>query len=168
MVEIILSIVAFALIMYIIVHDYNSRQNKASHERWISECNDCLHSIESEFRNRCEEITKESFSQYTNTIYWCNLDCKRLSGELLDLKYRIMFNIASDYKKEIDEAKQEYLDSLYDKAIERMKWRGYNLKAFPDHLEKTYERNISEIAYTYHIFGDLMSSQIMKIRNNNI
>lgn len=169
MLEIILSLAAFSLIMYIIIHDYNTRQNKESHERWLSECKDCLHSIENEFRHRCEEITKESFSKYTNTIYWCNLDCKRLSGELLNLKYRIMFNIAIDYKKEIDEAKQEYLNTLYDKAVERMKGRGFiNFTSFPDHLEKVYERNISEIAYTYHNFADLMSSQINKIRDNNI
>lgn len=167
--EIILSIVAFALFMYIVIHDYNTRKNKESHESWLSECKDCLHSIENEFRHRCEEITKESFSKYTGTIYWCNLDCKRLSGELLDLKYRIMFNLARDYKEEIDRAKQEYLNTLYDKATERMKWRGFiNFTSFPDHLEKAYERNISEIADTYCNFGDLMSSQISKIRDNNI
>lgn len=158
--EIILSIVAFALFMYIVIHDYNTRKNKESHESWLSDCKDCLHSIESEFYLKCKTLTDKYLADYSSRVYHCSHNDKYVRKFHTDM----MINASKDYLSEIDELKKEYIDDMFDKAVKRM--GKYRLKSIPSHLEQEYERNISKIADAFHDIDSSIRTQIWEIRDN--
>ena len=72
--------------LFFICREIKANSNRESHESWISELRDCLHSIENEFSRRCFEITKKP-----------NQKC-------------------SVYLSQISELKDEYLNTVHDKV----------------------------------------------------
>ena len=124
--EAILGISCFALIMYIVIRDYKTRTDRESHEWWLSEVRECIHSIECEFRRKCKKIAEEEFSKTTFNEY--------------------------RYSKRIWELEDTYKTNLTDRvsALKRVR-----VTTVPDHLEREYLRNISDISSTFRYFGSL-------------
>ena len=158
--EIIMTAIAAALFLYIVIHDYNTRKNKESHESWLSECKDCLHSIESEFYHECRDLTDKYMAEYTNRVYHCS----HCDDHVRKFRTDLMMNASQEYLSAIAELKEKYLDSVFDKAVKRM--GEHRLKSIPNHLEQEYERNISKIADTFYDIDSTMRSQIREISNN--
>ena len=46
--------------LFFIVREIKAKENRESHEYWLSELRECLHSIENEFSRCCFEITHDS------------------------------------------------------------------------------------------------------------
>lgn len=104
----------------------NDRNNRESHMWWLSEVKECIHCIECEFRRKCEKIAEEE-----------------LSKPSFD-KYR--------YGGRIEELEEAYKKDLTDRVIAIKRVR---VTTIPNHLEKEYLRNISDISYTFRYFGNL-------------
>ena len=111
--------------LFFICREIKINDDRKSHEWWLSDLRDCLHSIESEFRWRCQEIAEANQLQ-------CDYDL---------------------YYTQIDVLKKEYLNELYDKVIERK--GKYFVKSLPDYVVKEYEINISKITDIYLDLGKL-------------
>lgn len=111
--------------LFFVCREIKQKSDRESHEWWLSDLRDCIHSIEGEFRWRCQEIAEANQSQR---------DC-------------------DTYKAQIKELKKEYLNELYNKVIERK--GKYFAKTLPDHIVKEYEVNISKIADIYLDLGEL-------------
>lgn len=131
MVEAILLIACFALFMYIGIRDYITRNERESHEWWLSEVKACIHSIEYEFREKCQIIVEEHLSQQQFNKY--------------------------EYSVKINELEALYKKDLTEKIIAQK--RGIRVTTLPDHLVREYNRNISIIADTFRYFGNKMSEQ---------
>ena len=71
--------------LFFICKDIKEKSDRESHEYWLSELRECLHSIENEFSCRCLDITKK-----TNQTY-------------------------SSFLEEISELKEEYINDVCNK-----------------------------------------------------
>ena len=111
--------------LFFICREIKQKGDRESHEWWLSDLKDCLHSIESEFRWRCQEIAEAGQSQRDYDLY----------------------------NAQINVLKKEYLNELYNKVIERK--GKYFVKSLPDYIVKEYEVNISKIADIYLDLGKL-------------
>lgn len=127
MVEVIALILWFGTTMFFICKEIKEKGDRDSHEFWLSELRECLHSIEREFSRECLNITSESLLKH---------------------------DFSSTSFKRIRELKNKYLDEVYD-MVNKRKGK-YFLKTIPDHAEREYERNLSEIA---DIYCDILNSQ---------
>ena len=133
MTEAILFIVCFGLVMFIGIRETKLREDRESHATWLSEIRECMHGIECEFSRKCEKIVTDEFSN----------GC-----------------VSGNYGKRISELQNEYANSLFDKIVARM--GKYSVKSVPEYLQREYERNISDIAHTFHNFGNFISEQYSK------
>ena len=106
-----------------IEHD---RRKRASHEWWISDVKDCIHSIESDFQWNCKKITEDEFAR------------QRFDEH----RYRIR----------IRELEEKYKNELTEKVIAQKR---VTVTTIPEHLVREYERNISNIADTFLYFANL-------------
>lgn len=111
--------------LFFICREIKQKSNRESHEWWLSDLRDCLHSIEGEFRWRCHEIAEVNQARRDYDTY----------------------------KAQINELKKEYLNELYNKITERK--GKYFVKTLPDYIVKGYEVNISKIADIYLDLGEL-------------
>ena len=111
--------------LFFICREIKQKSDRESHEMWLSDLRECLHSIESEFRWRCQEIVE--FEPSTRDY---------------DL-----------YSEQINELKKEYLNDLHSKIVERK--GKYFVKTLPDYIVKEHEVNISKIADIYLDLGEL-------------
>lgn len=111
--------------LFFICREIKMNNDRKSHEWWLSDLRDCLHSIESEFRRRCQEIA-EAYQSHRD------------------------YNL---YHTQICELKKEYISELYDKVI--AKKGKYFVKILPDYIIKEYEINISKITDIYLDLGKL-------------
>lgn len=111
--------------LFFICREIKQKRDRESHEWWLSDLRDCLHSIEGEFRWHCQEIAEVNQSQRDYDTY----------------------------KAQINELKKEYLNELYNKITERK--GKYFVKTLPDYIVKEYEVNISKIADIYLDLGEL-------------
>lgn len=102
------------------------RKSRESHEWWLSEVRECIHSIEYEFHRKCEKIAEEEFSKATFDEY--------------------------RYSKRIWELEDTYKANLTDRVSALKHVR---VTTVPDHLEREYLRNISDISSTFRYFGSL-------------
>ena len=105
--------------------EIKTNADREGHEMWLSNLRDCLHSIEGEFRWRCQEIAESEQSRRDYDLY----------------------------KEQIRERKKEYITELYKKVAERK--GKYFVRTLPDHVVKEYECNISKIADIYLDLGEL-------------
>lgn len=128
--EAILLVAYFGLFMYVCIRDIKTHQDRKSHEWWLSDVRDCIHSVECEFRRNCLKIAEEEFSQQKYSEY----------------KYNVR----------ISELKEKYKEELTEKIVIQKR---VNITTVPEHLIREYERNISEIADTFCDFGNIMSEQ---------
>ena len=119
--------------------EIKKNDDKKSHEWWLSDLRECLHSIERHFSRDCKKIITDAFSG------------RNVKGGI----------VIDEYWKAITELKNEYANNLYEKIVAQ-KGR-YGIKSVPEHLENEYKRNISDIADTYRCFGDFMTEQIKDI-----
>ena len=120
MVEAIALVLWVGTTMFLVCREIKQRDERDSHEYWLSELRECLHSIEREFSRCCLSITSEALLQK-------------------DLSYAPQIKIR--------ELKKKYSNEVYEMVIKR---KGqYFLKTIPDHVEREYERNLSEIADIY-------------------
>lgn len=111
--------------LFFICREIKQKSNRESHEWWLSDLRDCLHSIEGEFRWHCQEIAEAHQSQRDYDTY----------------------------KAQIKELKKEYQNELYNKVIERK--GKYFVTTLPDYIVKEYEENISKITNIYLDLGEL-------------
>ena len=125
MMEAITLVLWVGTLLFFFIRDYKERNQRESHELWISELQDCLRRIENEFYRHCQEIAEASQAQRDYDLY----------------------------KTQINEFKKEYLNELYNKVAEK-KWKGF-AKTLPDYIVKEYEANISKIADVYLDLGRL-------------
>lgn len=119
-----------------ICREIKTKEDRESHEWWLSDLRECIHSIERHFSRDCERIITDAFSG------------RNIKGEI----------IIGEYRKEITELKKEYINTLYEKIV--VQKGKHSIKTVPEHLANEYERNISDIADTYRHFGDFMTEQI--------
>lgn len=125
MTEAILLALWVGTILFFGIREYKKREERESHEWWLSDLRDCLHSIEGEFRWRCQEIAEANQMQ-------CDYDL---------------------YYTQISVLKKEYLNEICNKVIERK--GKYFAKTLPDYIVKEYEINISKITDIYLDLGKL-------------
>ena len=111
--------------LFFVCREIKQKNDRESHEWWLSDLRDCLHSIEGEFRWRCQEIAEANQSQRDYDTY----------------------------KAQIKELKKEYINELYNKVIEKK--GKYFVKTLPDYIVKEYEANISKITDIYLDLGKL-------------
>ena len=111
--------------LFFICREKKKKDDRKSHEWWLSDLRDCLHSIEGEFRWRCQGIAEAN-----QTLRDFDL-----------------------YRAKINELKKEYLNELYNKVIER-KGNSF-AKTLPDYIVTEYEANISKITDIYLDLGNL-------------
>jgi hypothetical protein len=105
--------------LFFICREIKMNDDSKTHKWWLSELRDCIHSIECEFRWRCQEIAEEMIQQHNSSL---------CVARIRDLK-------------------KEYLNDVYQKVVEK-KGNNF-LTTLPDYVAKEYERNISEIADIY-------------------
>lgn len=138
MAETILLVLWVGTSLFFICREKKASDDRESHEWWLSEVKECMHSIECNFRRDCKKIIDNAFSK------------RNVIGGI----------IIGEYRKEITALEKEYKDNLNEKAIAR---KGkHSISSVPEYLEREYERNISEIADTFRYFGDFMSEQITR------
>ena len=130
MAEAILLVLWVGTSLFFIWREKKASDDRESHEWWLSEVKECIHSIECEFRRNCQKIVEEDFST------------KRTEHR---------------YYVRIEELKDKYKEELTEKVVARM--GKYRVKSIPEHVAREYERNISEIAYTFCNFGNFMSER---------
>jgi hypothetical protein len=120
MVEAIALVLWVGTTIFFVWRDITQKDERVSHEWWLSDLRECLHSIEREFSRCCLSITSEALLQKD-------------------------FSYAPQTK--IRELKKKYSDEVKEMVIKR---KGqYFLKTIPDYVEREYERNLSEIADIY-------------------
>lgn len=141
MAEAILLVLWVGTALFFICREKKAEDDRKNREWQLSEVKECIHSIENEFRWRCQEIAEKEFSQYRKPL--CNFD-----------------SALNRYTKAVRELKEIYTNDLQKKLVARM--GKYRITSVPDDLEREYKRNISEIADTFCDFGDFMSEQIKK------
>ena len=73
--------------LFFICREIKANDDRKSHERWISELRECLHSIENEFSRRCLDIVKKSRHNYS-----------------------------SKYLLQVSELRKEYINEVYNKV----------------------------------------------------
>lgn len=125
MTEAILLVLWAGTVLFFICREIKINNGRESHEWWLSDLRDCLHSIEGEFRWHCREIAEANQSQRDFDMY----------------------------KAQINELKKEYLNELHNKIIER-KGKCF-VKTLPDYIVKEYEANISKTTDIYLNLGEL-------------
>ena len=125
MAEAILLLLWVGTFLFFGTREHTKEKQRESHERWLSDLRDCLHSIEGEFRWRCQEIAEANQLQRDYDLHVTQLN----------------------------ELKKEYLNELYNKVIERE--GKYFVKTLPDYIVKEYKANISKIADIYLDLGYL-------------
>lgn len=121
----------FATTLFLIYKIEHDKENRESHEGWLSDVRDCMRGIECEFQQNCQKIIEEEIA-------------------------RQQFNI-SKYLTRISELEKNYKQGLTEKIVARM--GKYFIKTVPEHLAKEYERNISHIAYTFRYFGSMIDTR---------
>ena len=104
----------------------NDRKNRESHAGWLSDVRESIHTIEWEFHRKCEKIAEEEFSKPSFDEY--------------------------RYYSRIRELEEAYKADLTDRIIALHRVR---VTTVPDHLEREYLSNISDISYTFRYFGNL-------------
>lgn len=92
---------------------------------WLFDVRESIHSIECEFRWKCEKIAEEEFSKPSFDEY--------------------------RYSVRIRELEEAYKNNLTDRIIALKRVR---VTTVPDHLEREYLSNISDISYTFRYFGN--------------
>ena len=128
--------------LFFICREIKNKNDRESHEWWLSDLRGCIHSIERHFSRACEKIITDAFSG-RNVV----------GGIVID-----------DYRKAITELQNEYSNNLYKKIVALM--GKYRIKSVPEPLENEYKRNLSDIADTYRYFGDFMTKQIKETRRH--
>lgn len=124
--ESILLILWVATTLFLGIKIENNRKNRENHAMWLSDVRDSIHTIECEFRRKCEKIAEEEFSKPS-------FDEHRYSGRIWELE-------------------EAYKTDLTDRVIALHRVR---VTTVPDHLEQEYLRNISDISSTFRYFGNL-------------
>lgn len=126
--------------LFFTVRETKAKKDRESHEWWISDLRDCIHSVEGHFCRQCEKIITDAFSG------------RNVKGEI----------IIDEYQEAITELKDEYSSNLYEKVVD-LKGK-HEIKSIPEYLENEYKRNIFNIADTYRYFGDIMTKQTNETR----
>ncbi len=144
--------------LFFICREIKINDDRKSHEYWLSELQDCLHNIESEFRRQCQEQTKAVFLQYNEQLNKIESCCTDFAKEHL---ISALLDDLREYGNAIDESKKQYIDNVYDKVIAKGMSK-YNLTTIPTYLMREYERNLTEIADTFRDFRWLMWEQAIE------
>ena len=141
----ILSLILVLALFMSHTYQYFKDKKREDHEWWLSECRDCIKSVESKFQSRCEEITEEAFKHF-----------KEMIPHVRDyeLKQRMLNDKISEYISKISDLKKEYIATLYIK-LQEQPYR-VHITTVPEHLVQEYERNISKTANTFIEFIRLM------------
>ena len=144
MTEAILSALWVGTALFFIIREIKVKEHRESHEYWLFELRECLHSIENEFKRKCQDIITNSFSG------------RNVSGGV----------VIDKYYEEITALEKAYKNNLYEMVVSRG-WQ-YKITSVPEYLEKEYERNISEIADSFQHWGDFMLEQVKDITKEDV
>ena len=158
MVNTILSGLLFVALIILLAYQHQKERDRESHEMWLSELRECLHCIKNEFSRSCKKITESAFSEYNERL---NKMHSTVSDFARDFQIQALFDVVHKHNDSIDELKKQYKDELYYKitALNRI-----TIGTIPEHIEREYEINISNIADTYRDFGNLMWNHLIEIR----
>ena len=124
--EAILLVLWFGTTLYLGLKLQKEREDRENHAWWLSDLKECIHAIEWEFHSKCEKIAEEEFSKPTLNKY--------------------------QYDVRIRGLEEAYKNNLIDRVISLHRVR---VTTIPNHLEREYLRNISDISYTFQYFGNL-------------
>lgn len=119
--------------VFFICREEKAKNDRESHAWWLSDVRASIDTIECEFRRLCKKIAEEEFSKPSFNEY--------------------------RYSSRIRELEEAYKTDLTNRIIALHRVR---VTTVPDHLVREYEINISNIAYTFRYFGNIMSEQITK------
>lgn len=76
--EAILSALWIGTTLFFVFREIKAKEERKSHNYWLSELRECLHSIQNEFSRRCSEIVKDNLpdtiisklqEEYINEVY---------------------------------------------------------------------------------------------------
>lgn len=161
MVEAILLALWAGTALFFICRDIKSNNERKKHESWLSDCKDCLYSIECEYRHKCEELTDNYLAEYSKGVY----NCHHCHDNIRKFHTDMLFSKSDKYWAAIVELKIEYITGAFDKVANRMK--GYKFTSIPEHLSREYDRNIVEITDTFLEVCSSTRTNIIKISNNS-
>ena len=103
--------------LFFIVKEMKAKDDRESHEYWLSELRECLHSIENEFSRRCFEITYDS-SYCTHIANLKNEYIEEVYNKVISRKGEYFLKtlpgyIASEYERNISEIADIYRNIYY-------------------------------------------------------
>ena len=107
--------------LFFIVRETKAKTNRESHEWWLSELRECLHSIENEFSRRCLDITQASSydinignlkKEYIEEVY--NKVVSRKGKYFLK---SLPDYIVTEYERNISEIADIYLNIYYKQRM---------------------------------------------------
>lgn len=154
-------LIAVALFVFMGFRETKKRQDRENHEEWLYSSRKCLYSIECEFRRICEKTTKTYFNKYSEQLY----HMFHIDEIARERQISSMFDNVEKYREEINALKEEYLNAVYAKSVERERYWKYRVNTLPKQLVDEYEINIKQIADTFLEVGDLMWSNILHIKS---
>lgn len=161
MAETILLVLWMGTALFFTCRNIKLNNERKNHKSWLADCKDCLHGIECEFRHKCQELTDNYLAEYSKGVYKCHHyhdDIRKFHADML-------FNASKEYMAAIEELKKEYINTMFDKAVNRM--RDYRFNSIPEHLSREYDRNIAEIADSFLELCSSTRTNINNISNNN-
>lgn len=103
--------------LFFIVREINAKGDRESHEYWLSELRECLHSIENEFSRRCLDITHDS-SYAINISNLKEEYIKEVYKKVISRKGEYFLKtlpdyILTEYERNISEIADIYLNIYY-------------------------------------------------------
>ena len=134
----------FALVSLGLYYEHKAKKRK-EYDEWIYCRRKNLQSIALHFRNDCQSLAQEVFTQYTANLLW---------KSYLHMPDYITYSFLSNYKEAIIKLKAEYIANPETESL-------------PNYLIEEYEKNISDIASTFLELADLMRNQIEEAKERN-
>ena len=138
MTEAILLVLWVGTSLFFMYREMKANKDREDHDWWRSDCKDCLHRIESEFREKRQKISDNYISQY---------------GQ----------HDPREHSTAIKNLKNDYIENVLDKAI-AIKGK-YSIKSLPADLVRDYKRRINDIADIYSHFEALISEHLNNTNN---
>ncbi len=137
---------------------YERKEKKRKeHEDWIHDCRHCLVKITHIFRRDCQSIAEKTFVQYTTIMQ---------NGSYKHTPDHMTYYFLSNYQKEIDVLKEDYIENVIKKLNETMGCT--TITSIPNYLIEEYCKQLSDIYYSFCDFAYLMRRQITKANENHI
>lgn len=156
MAKFMLPIAIFSIFMLCFYYE-RKEKNRKEHEDWIYNCRQCLVRITHSFRQDCQTVTEKTFATYTSIM---------LHNSYRDMPDYMIFSFLSDYRRSIDELKEDYIENISVKANEAMEH--YAFTDIPNYLVEEYNKQVLDIYNSFYDFSYLMQAQIAEANETHI